>query len=233
MMRKLWLLMWVLTALPLQAQEVTQYTVRTDTVVREAYASRHRNRYRVEETHDATLQRRVSLKTNTLLYAFLVGNLAVEVPVSERVSVSLPVCFSALNYFHRDRKYRGFGVQPGVRYYLDQVRLPGRNKRLFVGAHLNLLWFNYANGGTFRYQDADRHSPLFGMGVDAGVKIPFVKHGAPTHWGLEFQAGIGLNRLHIDKFVNVDNGMRVDSYKETRFGPDNLAVSVYYVFGRK
>ena len=177
--------------------------------------------------------RRISLRTNALGYAFLVTNLGVEVPVGGRVSLSLPVYFSAFNYFHRNTKYRCFGMQPGVRCYIATYDDVLRGMRLFVGGHFNLLWFNYANGGTFRYQDEGRHSPLYGLGIDAGVKIPFFHKGARTRWGLELQAGIGWNRLHIDEFVNIDNGMLTDRYSDSYFGIDNLAISIYYVLGKR
>ncbi len=181
--------------------------------------------------HAVAQQEVVRVKTNLPAWGFLVSNVAVEVPLSERLAVSLPVYFSALNYFHRNHKYRGFGIQPEVRFYTSHDKVYG--VKSFIGAHFNLLYFNYAGGGLFRFQDEGRRSPVLGGGLHAGIQVPFRHRMKLLPWGLELQAGIGWNRLRIDKFVNMDNGLRVDRFADTYFGIDNIGVSLYYNFRTK
>ena len=185
----------------------------------------------VYETVNLERRRILTIKTNLPAWGFLVSNVAVEASLSERFAVSLPVYFSALNYFHRNHKYRGFGIQPEVRFYTTHDRVYGLKS--YVGAHFNLLFFNYAGGGLFRFQDEGRRTPVLGGGLHAGLLVPF-RHGMKLMpWGLELQVGLGWNRLHIDKFVNMDNGLRIDRFADTYFGIDNIGVSLYYNFRTK
>ena len=179
------------------------------------------------DIHDKSEQRKRSfIKTNAVAWGFLISNMAYERELTQNLSLSVPIYFSALNYFRRDVKFRGFGVIPELRYYPD-VESKWHAYPYFA-LHLNFLYYNYATGGEYRYQDHDRRHPLLGFGVNWGARIPFRKDGHDTRWGVETQIGLGIGFMKTDKFVNKVNGQRVDIYNETYFGFDNLALSLYY-----
>lgn len=166
------------------------------------------------------------LKTNGVALGMLITNVAFEAELLPRFTVSLPVYFSTLNYFSSKWKFRGFALQPELRYYPKLY--VGRYLHPYVGAHFNLAYYNYATGGDYRYQDHDKARPLTGWGIQAGFKRPFRKDGRNTRWGIEAQLGIGTACMRTDKFVNQINGQRVDTYHDDYFGIDHISVSVYY-----
>lgn len=47
----------------------------------------------------------------------LISNIAVEVDINKYWSVTLPIYYSALNYFTRTRKLRTLAFQPEVRWW--------------------------------------------------------------------------------------------------------------------
>ena len=56
------------------------------------------------------------IKTNMLALGLGVANFAVEVDITKHLSFTLPVYYSAWNYFTSDLKLRTFAVQPELRY---------------------------------------------------------------------------------------------------------------------
>ena len=167
---------------------------------------------------------RLHLKTNVVALGLLVLNLSGEVELSERWSVELPVYYSGANYFRGDVKFRVFSLYPGARYYI-----PGL-KGVFAGVHAGLAYFNFAGGGKWRYQDHDRETPAVGGGLSAGFRFhPW----ADKRWGLELSAGVGIYKVHLDKFRNEPDGKLVDSVKKTYTGVDNLSLSLTYTIDLK
>ena len=166
--------------------------------------------------------RRLYLKSNTVGVAMLIANIAVEVDLAEHWSVTIPYYYSALNYFTSDVKFRTSCLQPEVRYWFDKD-----NQGWYTGAHLGLAWYNYAKGGDWRYQDHNRHTPLYGGGISGGYRMPISKN---QKWWMEFALGAGVYKLHYDVFHNEHNGQRVDTRKRTFYGIDQVAVSFAYRF---
>lgn len=169
--------------------------------------------------------RHLYLKTNAVGLGLLMANVAVEVDLSSHWSFSLPVYYSALNYFTSTVKFRTTCIQPELRYWLDED-----NQGWFGGAHFGLAWFNYAKGGDWRYQDHNRRTPLYGGGLDAGYRMPVSQN---KRWWLEFSLGGGVYKLHYDIFHNEPNGQLADTRKRTFYGIDNVAVSFAYRFDLK
>lgn len=168
--------------------------------------------------------RALYLKSNAVAWAMFIANLGVEYQFSEQWSVTLPIYFSTANYFTRTLKFRTLCFQPEVRYWLPQL------KGLFAGAHFSLAWYNYANGGAFRYQDHGRHTPLYGGGVSVGYRKPF---GRNDKWHVEFSFGAGVCPLHYDIFRNEPNGKLLSSKKRTFVGVDHVGVTFSYRFDLK
>ena len=165
------------------------------------------------------------LKTNALGWAMGISNLAVEVDLAEHWSLSIPVYYSALNYFTETIKFRTLGTQPEVRYWIKP-----ENQGLFVGAHASVASYNVAVSGDYRYQDHDGKEPAWGGGLNVGYRLPISKD---NRWGVEFSLGAGVYSIHYDKFNNTadtKDGLFVESVKTVYWGFDQAAVSFSYSF---
>lgn len=167
-------------------------------------------------------QREWLLKTNFIGWGMLVPNGVVEYKFNCHWSFNLPIYWSGLDYFNHKTKFRMFGVYPEMRYWF------GNQDGLFVGAHLSLVYFNYAVHGEYRIQDHDKDTPAWGGGLNIGYRMPISKN---NRWKLEFSAGCGVYDVHYDKFYNEKNGLRavIDAHK-TLFKLDNVAVNLTYSF---
>ena len=168
---------------------------------------------------------RLYLKTNAIGWGMLISNLAVEADFAKHWSVTLPIYYSAMNYFTSTLKFRTLCFQPEVRYWLNE-----NNQGWFGGAHLGLAWFNYAKNGDYRYQDHNRNTPLWGGGISGGYRKAISRNQC---WFLEFALGTGVYKLHYDVFYNEHNGRRIDTRKKTFFGIDQAAVTLAYRFDFK
>lgn len=166
------------------------------------------------------------LKTNFLAYPLnLTANLAAEIEIGRHFSLSVPVYYSALNWFRSTIKFRVLGSQPEFRYWFQDNALGP-----FVSAHFTFGWYNIALGGMYRYQDHATTSPVAGGGLTAGWRVP-VGH---TRWAFEFTVGAGYLPLYYDTFYNVDNGaMAQEGLWKHYWGIDNAAVTLSYRFGPK
>lgn len=162
------------------------------------------------------------LKTNAIGWGMLVPNGAIEYKFNCHWSFNLPIYWSGLDYFNHKTKFRMFGVYPEMRYWF------GKQDGLFVGAHLALVYFNYAVHGSYRIQDHDKDTPAWGGGLNIGYRMPISKN---NRWKMEFSAGCGVYDVHYDKFYNEKNGLRavIDTHK-TMFKLDNVAVNLTYSF---
>ena len=165
------------------------------------------------------------LKSNAIGWGMLISNLAVEADFAKHWSATLPVYYSAMNYFTSTLKFRALAFQPEVRYWLDED-----NQGWFGGAHLGLAWFNYAKNGDYRYQDHNRNTPLWGGGISGGYRKTISRN---QRWFLEFTLGTGVYKLHYDVFYNEPDGRRIDTRKRTFFGIDQAAISLAYRFDFK
>ena len=163
------------------------------------------------------------LKTNAVGWAMLISNIAVEVDINKYWSVTLPVYYSALNYFTRTRKLRTLAFQPEVRWWFAP--------KWFVGAHFGVAQYNYAlSSSEWRYQDHNGNTPALGGGLSFGWRTPL---GKSKHWMMELTAGAGCYRLKYDTFHNEVNGAMVSTTSRTFFGVDNAAVTFIYRFDLK
>ncbi len=170
-------------------------------------------------------QRKLRIKTNAVGWAMFMSNAAVEVDITRNLSFSLPIYYSALDYFSRELKFRTFAVQPEIRWWF------GRPEGLFLGAHFGTAYFNYATKGDWRIQTGYGDRPLWGGGVAAGYRMPLVKRN--PRWEVEFTLGAGVYDVYYDRFYNEKNGPKEGTYHTTFIGIDNAAVTFSYSFGLK
>ena len=171
---------------------------------------------------------RLHVKTNAVGLGMGIANLAVEVDLARHWSFTLPVYYSAWNYFKETLKFRTFAIQPEVRYW------PSReNTGLFAGAHFGWGYYNFAFDGEYRYQDRSAKTPAIGGGLSLGYRLPLSKN---RKWNMEIAIGAGCYSLHYDKFRNTADtkeGLLVESIRETYWGIDQAALTFSYAFDLK
>lgn len=194
----------------------------------------------VSTVGDKTWQRHCYIKSNGIGWLMLIANAAFEYDFSPHWSLSVPIYYSALNYFTYKVKFRTAAIQPEIRYwfgengYDDILGLRGVAVRprvnAYIGVHFSIAQYNYALDGDYRRQDHDGRTPAYGGGISGGVRVPLDHQG---RWFMEFTGGVGYYHLYYDKFVNEPNGREVSSTKKNFFCLDNFAVSVAYRFDIK
>lgn len=172
--------------------------------------------------------RKLHVKTDALGLGMAMANAALEVDVIKHLSVSIPVYYSAWNYFKSTIKFRTLAFQPELRYWISE-----ENDGLFVGAHFGLAYYNFAFDGPYRYQDHNRETPAVGGGLSAGYRLPLSRN---DRLRVEFSLGAGVYALHYDRFHNTPvttNGLLIDSTRDIYFGLDHVSVSFSYAFDLK
>lgn len=163
------------------------------------------------------------VKTNLTGLALLIANLGVEFDLGRYFSVSIPVFYSAVNYFTPTVKFRTLATQPELRVW------PMTNKDgLFIGAHIGFAYYNFAFDGDWRFQDHDGTSPTLGGGLSVGYRLPISKD---KRWKLELGVGAGVYPLYYDRFHNLKNvkeGALYDTNRKTYIGLDNIQIGISY-----
>ena len=170
------------------------------------------------------------LKSNALGLALGITNAALELDVSRHLSVTLPLYYSAWNYFKSTTKFRCLLFQPELRYWVDETKTG-----FFAGGHIGVSSYNFAFGGEYRFQDHDGKTPAIGAGVSLGYRLPLT---SDNRWQMEFSLGAGAYALNFDVFQNtpdVKDGVYLSSRRMPYVGLDQALVSVLYRFdlGRK
>ena len=169
--------------------------------------------------------RQLHVKTNAVGLAMAIANVAVEVDICKHLSFTLPIYYSAWDYFKSSIKFRTFCVQPEFRYWFSPD-----NDGWFVGAHFGAGFYNFALDGAWRYQDYRRETPSMGGGISAGYRKYLSKN---KRWKMEFALGGGVYDSHYDKFHNEPNGRLYGDYRKTFIGVDNVSVGFAYTFHLK
>lgn len=167
--------------------------------------------------------RNMYVKTNLAGLGLLMANLGVEFDLGRYFSISLPVYYSAVNYFKPTLKFRTLATQPELRVW------PKTNDSgLFIGAHMGFAYYNFAFDGDWRYQDHAGTTPTLGGGLTLGYRLPISRD---KRWYLEFGIGAGVYPLHYDVFHNLENvkdGQLADTQKKTYIGLDNVNIGISY-----
>ena len=170
--------------------------------------------------------RQLHVKTNAIGLGLGIANLAVEADICQHLSFTLPVYYSAWDYFQTTIKFRTLGIQPEVRYWFRPD-----NEGWFVGAHFGMAYYNIAWNRDYRYQDHNRETPAIGGGLAAGYRTHLSKN---KKWKMEFSLGSGSYQLHYDKFYNTpvtkEGLMVASSIKKTYWGLDQASISIAYAF---
>ena len=163
--------------------------------------------------------RNLYLKTNLLTWGLLEANIAVEAELTDHLSLSIPVYYTALDWFNVRTKFRVFGTQPELRWWFQRgFRGP------FIAAHGSFGWYNVTwKSSRYRYQDRSTHTPAYGGGLNLGWKVHLDRR---HRWGLECSVGGGYLHLDYDLFWNEPNGAWVDSRVREYWGFDHAALTL-------
>lgn len=151
-------------------------------------------------------------------------------------SLSVPLYFSGgLDYFKSTIKFRNFTVQPELRYWFS-LRDDGsglfHNNGIFLGAHAELSYYNFAFDGKYRYQDHRGRTPAVGGGLSIGYRKPLGREG---RWMMEYAIGGGIYPVDYDIFDNtpdVRDGQLMARRIKTYIGLDEIAITLDYTFER-
>ncbi|MBO7220394.1 MAG: DUF3575 domain-containing protein [Alistipes sp.] len=167
----------------------------------------------------------ISVKTNILGWGLAIMNIAAEIDFAKHWSFSLPIYYSAHNYFTPTIKFRTLATQPELRYWFKED-----NSGFFAGAHFGVASYNIAVDGNLRYQDHNGTTPALGGGISVGYRMPLSKN---EKWNIEFVVGAGVYKLRYDTFYNVKNGRLAGTHSKTYWGIDNAAINISYRFDLK
>jgi hypothetical protein len=165
------------------------------------------------------------IKTNAIALGMAIANIAGEIDLAKHWSFTLPIYYSAWDYFKATVKFRTFAVQPEFRYWPS-----ADNNGFFTGAHFGLAYYNFAFNGAYRYQDHNRNTPSIGGGLSVGYRLP-IRKSSP--WQVEFSLGAGVYSRHYDIFHNTSrtkDGLIIKDIKKTYWGIDQASISFAYMF---
>lgn len=204
------------------ADSLSADTLSADTLTADVIPAAADTIRRPAPAQPAPWSRRLTVKTNAVGLALLIANLGAEIDLAPHLSLSVPVYYSAWNYFTYKVKFRTFSVNPELRAWLSRD-----NGGLFVAAHAGLAFYNFAAGGYLRRQSHSRNTPALGGGLNVGYRLPM---RGSSRWSVELSVGCGAYRLHYDKYINRHNGFLSGSERKTWWGIDNAAISIGYSF---
>lgn len=168
--------------------------------------------------------RKMYLKTNLIGLGAAIANLSFEVDLGKHWSFSLPIYYSAWDYFKPTLKFRTLATQPEFRFWFS-----AKNDGFFVGAHYSLAYYNFAFDGKYRYQDRNGNTPVMGGGLSAGCRFPISRN---KRWKMELSVGGGYYFLDYDVFQNVPNGAYSHYEKRKYLGVDQATLSIAYMLNR-
>jgi len=168
---------------------------------------------------------RFSIKTN-LLYglAALTPNLGVEIGLTSKTSLDLSVGWNPFNKEgteESNKKLMHFLVKPEFRYWLCE-----RSNGHFFGIHPFYVNYNISERKVpllfekkYRYEGDG-----YGIGVSYGYHWMLSKH-----WGLEFNAGVGVAFMNYSKFNCQKCSDKLGDFKKKYFGPTSLGIKLVYI----
>jgi hypothetical protein len=163
------------------------------------------------------------VKTNLLWDATATINLGVELRLSKRYTLDLPVNFNTWS-LNDNKKWKHILVQPEVRWWLCES-FYGH----FIGLHG--IYGHYNVGGiklpfnllpelkTNRYQ-----GDLYGAGVSYGYQWLL-----SPRWSLEATLGAGYARLEYERFACGKCGDKIEDNGKNYFGPTKAGISLIYI----
>jgi hypothetical protein len=167
---------------------------------------------------------RWAIKTNLLYDATLTPNLTFEAGLSRRTSLQLT---GSYNPWHlkgtvdNDRKLVHMIIKPEFRYWLCE-RFNGH----FWGADLIFARYNIGTHNIpLLFEKKYRYDGIaYGGGITYGYHLVLGKR-----WGLEFAVGVGVLRLHYDRYTCATCDKSGVPVNKIYFGPTNAAINLSFL----
>lgn len=166
---------------------------------------------------------KIAVKSNLLYDATATINLGMEVALSPKWTLDIPVNYNTWS-MSEGARLRHFGIQPEARYWFCEAF-----RRTFVGVHAHYAKFNAGrlhnwsfmsdNMQTNRYQ-----GNLFGAGLSIGHSWILSRD-----WSLEASLGLGYAHIMYDKFPCDECQPKLKDGHKNYFGPTKAALSLIYI----
>lgn len=161
---------------------------------------------------DASAQR-VSLKTNTIDWAIMSPNMALEARLSRRVSLQLGVAVNPFKFSVFDARLSHYRVEPELRYWFNRPMA-----RHFMALSATAAGFN------LRYRDHRFVGDAVGAGISYGYALVL-----SDHWNMEAEIGVGLAHVKAYDYKGEERPVRKNFSKAVPV-PIRAALSFAYIF---
>lgn len=154
----------------------------------------------------------------------LTPNLSAEIGLSRRSTLEITGSYNPWNRegsYDNNDKFVHWLVRPEYRYWFCE-RFSGH----YMGAH---AFYSMYNIGGYKvpmlFEKEYRYEGYaYGAGIVYGYNLSLAKQ-----WGLEFTAGIGVARLHYDRYDCEFCSRNAESKTKTYFGPTRIGISVVFI----
>lgn len=166
----------------------------------------------------------VAIKTNLALDALRIPTLGVEVGLSNKLTLELPVVYNPWK-FSSEKQFKLLIAEPEIRYWFCES-FNGH----FMGTHL-LAGVYHTKGVSppfALWSDMKEYSykgEVYGAGISYGYQF-LLGH----HWNLEATVGIGYAYVKYKKFPCTNCGEMIEKSHKNYFGPTKAALSLIYLF---
>ncbi|MCH5221563.1 MAG: DUF3575 domain-containing protein [Muribaculaceae bacterium] len=171
---------------------------------------------------------KVALKSNLLADALLSPNLALEIGLSPKWTLDIPVQGNFWNV--NEHRWRHLFVKPEARYWFCE-RFVGH----FLGFHAIGGEFNVGNIKNdikFLGTDFSKLSDVRYQGWGAGAGISYGYDWVLNdHWNIEAEIGIGWVYTRYDVLPCAECGNKIaENQSHNYYGPTKAAISLVYLF---
>lgn len=160
----------------------------------------------------------VGLKTNILYDATSTLNLGLEVGLSPKWSLELPVNYNPWE-FSGNKKMKHWLVQPELRYWLCD-RFGGH----FFGLHGHAGGFNVGGIKLFGLEDSRFEGNLYGAGLSYGYHWIL-----SSRWSIEATIGLGYAYIDYSEYPCEKCTPKLSDGTRHYFGPTKAGISLIYI----
>lgn len=171
----------------------------------------------------------VAVKTNLAMDALATPNVGVEVGLSKKLTLDVPVYYNPWKSVawksEENKLFKLFMVQPELRYWLcDKFNGHFFGVHAMGGAYnttgIDLPFTPFSDLASYRYK-----GHFYGGGISYGYQYILNRH-----WSLEATLGIGYAYVRYKQYECKECGKQLGKGSENYFGPTRAALNLIYVF---
>ncbi|MDR1258808.1 MAG: DUF3575 domain-containing protein [Tannerellaceae bacterium] len=159
-----------------------------------------------------------SVKSNMLHDVTTTMNIGLEVGLSSRWTLDLPVSYNPWD-FSDNRKLKLWLIQPEVRYWMCE-KFSGH----FFGLHAHVGGYNVGAIKWLGMEEYRYQGTLYGAGFSYGYQWVL-----NPHWSIEATLGFGYAYLSSDKYQCERCASKIGDVTKNYFGPTRAGVSLIYM----